>query len=148
MVLILLVIVSVAEIAWGVWATFSPESQILWLLDFQGVDISDLEAGFSATYPEALSDYRALLGGLTLMLGVTTLAALWSFERASWLQPLAWCFLGIGLARLSGMLLGDAYSTYALANGVGECLISLLLGIHAQRLLADEYLQDDDEEEE
>ncbi len=34
MVLILLVIVSVAEIAWGVWATFSPESQILWLLDF------------------------------------------------------------------------------------------------------------------
>jgi len=148
MVLILLVINSVAMIVWGAWVIISPESHALWLLDLAEVDLTDVEEGFSSSYPAMVGYYRAIFGGLILTLGVTTLSALWSYERASWLQPLAWCFLGIGLARLSGPILIDEFNLFILGEGAGECLIALLLGIHAQRLLADAYLEDEDEEEE
>ncbi|MGE4632099.1 MAG: hypothetical protein AAEJ47_03595, partial [Planctomycetota bacterium] len=66
----------------------------------------------------------------------------------AWLQPLAWCFLGTSLARLSSLLIDGGFSQYTFAMGLLEATTAWLLGIHSQRqLLALEEEEDEEDEE-
>jgi len=88
------------------------------------------------------------MGGLVTMLGVVTVRALWNPIYATWLQPLAWCYLGTALARASSLLLdGGSFSRYTIICVAIEGSTALLLGIHCQRLLREQEQEQLEDEE-
>jgi hypothetical protein len=135
----LLAVIAVINIGGGVWMLVDPQGVISWVLEVQGSGAYEGELSLAS-----LGELRAV-SGLITMLGVVILRALWSLEFASWLQPLAWCFLGISLARLSSLLLEGGFSTYTFAMGLIEATTAWLLGIHSQRQLL--ALEEEDDEE-
>ena len=139
MVRYLLVAISLVNIGSGAWMMFDPYWVIEWVLNFQGS-----EPYTGTLEPASLGEFRAL-SGLVTMLGVVTLRALWSPNYASWLQPLAWCFLGISLARLSSLIL-DGFSIYTLVGGILEATVAFLLGVHSQRMQQKMDEEDEDED--
>ena len=134
----LLAVIAVLNIGGGLWMMVDPPGVIEWFLQVQESGAYDGELSRAT-----LGEFRAL-SGLIVMLGVVVLRALWSLEFAAWLQPLAWCFLGISLARLSSLLL-DGVSPYTFGMGLLEAATAWLLGIHSQRQLL--ALEEEDDEE-
>ena len=138
----LLAVIAVINIGGGLWMMVDPPGVIEWFLQVQGSGAYDGELSLAT-----LGEFRAL-SGLIIMLGVVVLRALWSLEFAAWLQPLAWCFLGTSLARLSSLLIDGGFSQYTFAMGLLEAITAWLLGIHSQRqLLALEEEEDEEDEE-
>ena len=142
----LLLLVALFNIGFGVWVMIEPRMVIDQMLEWQGSGpyLGELT-------PATLGEMRAWLGGLITMLGVVTLRALWNPRYASWLQPLAWCYLGTSLARASSLILDSgSFSRYTLLCASVEGATALLLGVHAQRMerQAEELDEDYDEDEE
>ncbi len=135
----LLAVIAVINIGGGVWMLVDPQGVISWVLEVQGSGAYEGELSLAS-----LGELRAV-SGLITMLGVVILRALWSLEFAAWLQPLAWCFLGISLARLSSLLLEGGFSPYTFGMGLIEATTAWLLGIHSQRQLL--ALEEEDDEE-
>ena len=106
-----------------------PVTVMEWMLEMQNSALPDR----GEIQPATLGEFRALLGGLVLALGLVTLRSLWSPAYAQWMQPLAWCFLGLALARFSSLLL-DGVSNYTIIAASAEVVTAWMLGVHAQRL--------------
>ena len=141
MVRYLLIVFACANIGFGAWMMFDPYGVLNWMLEFQG---SDRYQG--TLQPASLGEFRAL-SGLVTMLGVITLRALWTPIYSSWLQPLAWCFLGVSLARLSSLFIDGSFSIYTFVAGLVEATFAFLLGIHSQRMQRELDEEEIDEEE-
>lgn len=141
----LLAVIAIFNIGFGIWMMADPVGVIAWMLEIQGSGAYEGELSLAS-----LGEFRAL-SGLITMLGVVTLRALWSPEFASWLQPLAWCFLGISLARFSSLLMDGGFSQYTFAMGSLEAATAWLLGVHCQRMqreLNEAEIDDDEYDEE
>ncbi len=141
----LLAIISVFNIGFGLWAMFDPLHAMEWMLNWQNSATPD----GGAIQPATIGEFRAIFGGLILALGMVTLRCLWSPSYAAWLQPLAWCYLGLALARLSSLLL-DGISNYTMICASVEVAAAWMLGVHAQRMQAfaeEEELEEEELEE-
>lgn len=145
MVRTLLIVFGLINIGFGAWMMFDPYGVINWILQQQGSDL------YEGTFqPASLGEFRAI-SGLITMLGALTLRALWNPVYASWLQPLAWCFLGVSMARLSSLLIDGPFSIYTFVAGLTEATFAFLLGVHSQRLqreLDQEEIDDEEYDEE
>lgn len=145
MVRYLLIAISLGNLGFGAWMMVDPSGVIEWMMRIQESD--PYTGAFS---PASLGEFRAY-SGLIMMLGVVTLRALWNPIYAAWLQPLAWCFLGISLARMSSLILDGEFSRYTFVTGLVEATVAFLLGVHAQRMqqeLEQEELEDFEEMDE
>ena len=120
-----------------------PVQVMLWMLEMQNSAVPPVDA----IQPATKGEFRAVLGGLVMTLGLVTLRCLWSPIYAAWLQPLAWCFLGLALGRFSSLLL-DGISNYTIVAASAEVATSWMLGVHAQRLLTGQEHEDEELEEE
>lgn len=147
MIVIFLTLVSIFNVGFGLWVMLDPvqvmEMMLIWQTPGNPV-LPDPEA----IQPATIGEFRALLGGLIMSLGLVTLRCLWSPSYAVWLQPLAWCFLGLALARFSSLML-DGISTYTIVAATVEVATAWTLGVHAQRMQSGTAdLEDEFEEEE
>ncbi|NCF55168.1 MAG: DUF4345 domain-containing protein [Planctomycetia bacterium] len=147
MIVLFLTIISVFNVGFGVWALVNPPQVMEMMLEWQG----SLSTSLDGVLPATTGEFRAVFGGMFLMLGLTTLRALWSPRYAEWLQPLAWIFLGLALARFSSLIV-EGFATYTIVAGTIEVATAWMLGVHAQRLLqlreeGDDHLEEEHEEE-
>ena len=143
MVVIFLAGISIFNVAFGLWVMVDPIAVMAWMLEMQNSSIPNR----GEIQPATLGEFRALLGGLVLALGLVTLRSLWSPSYAAWLQPLAWCFLGLVLARFSSLLI-DGVSNYTIIAASAEVATAWMLGVHAQRLQSNDEQPDLDLTEE
>ena len=140
----LLLLVALGNIGFGAWVMIEPRMVFDQMLEWQGSEPYSGELSAAS-----LGEIRALLGGLVTMLGVVTVRALWNPIYATWLQPLAWCYLGTALARASSLLLdGNSFARYTIICVAIEGSTALLLGVHCQRLLREQDEEDLEDSEE
>ena len=145
MIVIFLTLISIFNVGFGLWVMLDPVQVMEMMLTWQSPDPVQLSSDM--VQPATIGEFRALLGGLILSLGLVTLRCLWSPAYAIWLQPLAWCFLGLALARFSSLML-DGISTYTIVAASIEVVTAWALGVHAQRLLSGGVEMEEEFEEE
>ena len=145
MIVIFLTLISIFNVGFGLWVMLDPVQVMEMMLTWQSPDPVQLSSDM--VQPATIGEFRALLGGLILSLGLVTLRCLWSPSYAIWLQPLAWCFLGLALARFSSLML-DGISTYTIVAASIEVVTAWALGVHAQRLLSGGVEMEEELEEE
>lgn len=145
MIVIFLTLISIFNVGFGLWVMLDPVQVMEMMLTWQSPDPVQLSSDM--VQPATIGEFRALLGGLILSLGLVTLRCLWSPSYAVWLQPLAWCFLGLALARFSSLML-DGISTYTIVAASIEVVTAWALGVHAQRLLSGGVDMEEELEEE
>ena len=146
MIVIFLTLISIFNVGFGLWVMLDPVQVMEMMLTWQTPE-NPLLPDREAIQPATIGEFRALLGGLILSLGLVTLRCLWSPSYAIWLQPLAWCFLGLALARFSSLMI-DGVSTYTIVVASIEVVTAWALGVHAQRLLSGGVEMEEELEEE
>jgi hypothetical protein len=146
MIIIFLTLVSLFNVGFGLWVMLDPVQVMEMMLTWQTPGTAVLPDR-DLIQPATIGEFRALLGGLILALGLVTLRCLRSPEYAIWLQPLAWVFLGLALARFSSLML-DGISTYTIVAASIEVATAWALGVQAQRLQSMGELPEEEFEEE
>ena len=93
-------------------------------------------SGYALTNTLAVSEFRAVYGGLLLVLAVGMIAAIRHPGKPEWIRFVGWIYIGLGLAR-SLALITEGFDPLVLGVVVGEIVVGWLLLLAGRAMAAE-----------